>query len=242
MVRYQIILSYDGTEFVGSQRQGLGRTVQGEVEKALRRIGWEGKTILLAGRTDSGVHAEGQVATVDLNWGHSLEDLCKAINTNLPLDIVTRSVNIVPDNFHPRFDAKSRQYRYCIYCAGVRDPFKERYAWRVWPEVTGLQELAKIWIGKHDFAAFGAPAYPNGNTRRTVFNAGWTNDGAEWTFEIEADAFLYHMVRRLVFVQVAAGNGRITTNDLGRALKKPRKLLPGLAPAQGLSLINVKYD
>jgi tRNA pseudouridine38-40 synthase len=250
MARYQIILAYDGTHFVGSQRQADSRTVQGEFEKALRKIGWQGRTIYLAGRTDTGTHASGQVAAFDLDWKHEPDRLQDALNSHLPSDMAVREVKTAADSFHPRFDAASRRYRYRLFCASVRDPLRERYAWRVWPAVSDLRPLAGIWIGSHDFAAFGSPPRANGSTLRRVFSAEWRPDGDEWSFEIRADAFLYRMVRRLVYVQVAAAQGRLEAEMLVRALEKgttPRRMGPGLisaglAPASGLTLVEVRYD
>lgn len=250
MARYQIIVAYDGTGFFGSQRQGRTRTVQSEIEKALRKIGWNGKSILLAGRTDSGVHASGQVAAFDLDWGHGPGQLQKALNANLPADMAVRSVNQVNDRFHPRFDAISRRYQYRLFCQEIRDPLRERFSWRVWPAVADLTSLASIWPGTHDFAAFGSPTTPRGSTVRTVKHAEWRSNGDEWMFEIEADAFLYRMVRRLVYVQVAVGQGRLSVQELvkvfGNASQgwtEPLKCIPaGLAHPSGLSLVEVKYD
>ncbi|MGA2505316.1 MAG: tRNA pseudouridine synthase A [Anaerolineales bacterium] len=254
MARYQIILAYDGTHFLGSQRQGASRTIQGELEKGLCKLGWDGRTVYLAGRTDTGTHAIGQVAAFDLDWGHGLVSLRKALNTYLPRDMAVREVILAADSFHPRFDARSRLYRYRLFCTGVRDPLRERYAWRVWPAVSDLAPLAAIWPGTHDFGAFGTPPRTDGSTVRRVFSAKWTNDGNEWTFDIQADAFLYRMVRRLVYVQVAVGQGRIPAEDLVRALnndpmltrgigKKGQGHLPAsLAPASGLTLVEVRYD
>ncbi|MCS7010190.1 MAG: tRNA pseudouridine(38-40) synthase TruA [Anaerolineales bacterium] len=246
MARYQIILAYDGTGFAGSQRQGKARTVQSELEKALRSLGWTGTSVLMAGRTDAGVHALGQVAAFDLAWRHSLSELRNALNATLPSDMAVRQVICTTDEFHPRFDARSRRYRYRLFCREVRDPLQERYAWRVWPPVTDLTPLASLWIGTHDFAAFGSPTSPKGRTVRTVFDATWQQQEESWTFEIEADAFLYRMVRRLVFLQVAVGQGRLSSEALRQTLEHPEAgtlLLPGgLAPAAGLTLIEVKYD
>lgn len=250
MARYQIILAYDGTDFYGSQRQGRARTVQGELEKALRKIGWTGKSSLLAGRTDTGVHASGQVVAFDLDWGHGLDELRSALNTNLPADMAVRRVDLAPAAFHPRFHAASRRYRYRLFCQDVRDPLRERYAWRVWPPVADLAPLASIWPGAHNFAAFGSPTTPKGGTVRTVCSAAWRLEDGEWTFEIEADAFLYRMVRRLVYVQVAVGQRRAAAEDLARALEgslrvreEALKRIPaGLASPVGLTLIEVKYD
>jgi len=254
MARYQIILAYDGTHFLGSQRQAASRTVQGELEKALRKLGWDGQTVYLAGRTDTGTHASGQVAAFDLDWGHDFDDLHKALNNHLPHDMAVREVKVAADAFHPRFDAISRRYRYRLFCAGVRDPLRERYAWRVWPGVTDLAPLAEIWPGTHDFTAFGTPPRTEGSTVRTVLSAEWQNLGDEWTFDILADAFLYRMVRKLVYVQVAVGQGRLPAETLVRALenstgsvreiqKEAQSRIPAsLAPASGLTLVEVRYD
>ena len=133
MARYQVILVYDGTEFFGFQRQARERTVQGIVEDALRQIGWHGRTILAAGRTDTGVHASGQVIAFDLDWAHSTDDLRNGLNANLPADVAVHQVILGRPDFHPRYDAIARRYRYQIYCQSHRDPLRERYAWRVWP-------------------------------------------------------------------------------------------------------------
>jgi len=250
MERYQIILAYDGTDFVGSQRQAKSRTVQGELEKALRKLSWSGRTVYLAGRTDTGTHASGQVAAFDLDWQHSLEDLLSALNANLPADMAVREVKVAAPKFQPRFDATSRRYRYRLFCQSVRDPLRERYAWRVWPPVTELTPLAKIWPGMHDFAAFGSSQKTGGSTLRTVLFAEWQNHGDEWIFEIQADAFLYRMVRRLVYVQVAVGQGRVQAEELVGVLANgtraksrggSRGIMPGLAPANGLTLVEVCY-
>jgi tRNA pseudouridine38-40 synthase len=245
MERYQIILAYDGTHFVGSQRQPKSRTVQGELEKALRALGWNGRTVYLAGRTDTGTHASGQVVAFDLEWSHSLEDLRNALNANLPDDMAVREVRVAAAKFQARFDATSRRYCYQLFCQCVRDPLRERYAWRVWPPVADLTPLAKIWPGTHDFAAFGSSTRPGGSTMRTILFAEWQNHGDEWTFEIQADAFLYRMVRRLVYVQVAAGQGRVQAETLVRVLQGKAGVpdMPaGLAPASGLTLVEVRYD
>ncbi len=246
MARYQIVIAYDGSDFQGSQRQTRrgcqgGRTVQGELEQALRSLGWQGRSVLLAGRTDRGVHASGQVAAFDLDWRHGLTALQCALNALLPPDMAVRQVQEAPADFHPRFGAIARRYRYRLFCAATRDPLRERYAWRVWPAVADLRPLASLWPGTHDFAAFGRPPHPGGSTRRTVYHAAWEQQDDEWTFDIEADAFLYRMVRRLVYLQVAVGQGRLSQQALVAALGKAAPLLAGLAPPQGLTLVAVRY-
>ncbi|MGB8215612.1 MAG: tRNA pseudouridine synthase A [Anaerolineales bacterium] len=250
MARYQIILAYDGTGFLGSQRQAGARTAQSELEKALRKLGWPGKTVVLAGRTDTGTHASGQVAAFDLDWKHGPEKLQDALNAHLPLDMAVREVKEAADDFHPRFDASSRCYRYRLFCASVRDPLRERYAWRVWPAVGDLTPLADIWPGRHDFAAFGTPTHSGGSTLRTVMAARWQQQADEWLFEVRADAFLYRMVRRLVYTQVAVGQARLPAKTLVKALDDRSEIrqaaqgqIPaGLAPACGLTLVEVCYD
>lgn len=244
MARYQIILAYDGTGLSGSQRQATARTAQSELENALRRLGWQGRSVLLAGRTDTGVHASGQVAAFDLEWNHPLDELVRALNSNLPAEMAVSAAKIVSDDFHPRFDARSRRYRYRLYCQPLRDPLRERFAWRLWPSVDGdaLQEAGKLLIGTHDFAAFGTPPRPGKSTIRTVMRAKWQNQGDEWTFEVQAEAFLYHMVRRLVYVQVVVGQGKFPAQVIADLLEGRQRVIPaGLAPANGLTLVEVTY-
>lgn len=257
MERYQIILAYDGSHYKGFQRQAGARSVQGVVEDALRKLNWPGKSILAAGRTDTGVHAQGQVIAFDLDWKHDPEDLQVALNTYLPSDVVAREVKLVRSTFHPRHDASWRKYLYHLYCQPVRDPLLEPYAWRVWPELdlVVLQAAARPLIGTHDFGAFGSPPQTDGNTVRVVLQADWKQVQPYLVFEITAQAFLYHMVRRIVFMQVAIAEGKLGMNVLHQVLQagknisfntvnKPglsNRLVHGLAPAQGLVLAEVYY-
>ena len=244
MARYQVILAYDGTGFTGSQRQTNSRTVQGELERALRNLGWSGKSVLMAGRTDTGVHATGQVAAFDLEWTHSAEKLLWALNADLPSDLVVKNLFPASADFHPRFDATSREYRYRVFFEPIRDPLRDKFLWRTWPDVDGdaLKRNASIFLGKHDFAAIGSRTTPKGTTVRTVTKAEWKRmpDG-EWQFEVRADAFLYRMVRRLVFVQVSVAQGKCSVEKVQHALSKQGVLLAGLAPAHGLTLVEVTY-
>ena len=254
MARYKLILAYDGTAFAGSQRQAKHRTVQGELEEALRRLGWSGRSVTLAGRTDTGVHASGQVASFELEWVHSLDKLREALNAGLPADMAASKVEIVDANFHPRFDATSRCYRYRLFCGNVRDPLRAKLAWRVWPEINGdmLSEIAEVFLGRHDFAAFGSPPREESSTMRTVMFSEWKKVGDEWQFQVQADAFLYRMVRRLVYVQVAVAQGRCSKETVVKALERPQfkvvgtgpaknEIPAGLAPAHGLTLVEVTY-
>ena len=258
MARYQVVIAYDGTQFAGFQRlhssgkTPTNRTVQGVIETALAHMGWAGKSILSAGRTDTGVHAAGQVVAFDLDWKHSTEDLGKALNANLPPDVAVRSVRVAADDFHPRYNASARRYSYQMFFQPNRDPLRERYAWRVWPavETARMIEAAQMLIGDHDFAAFGTSPRPGGSTLRTVWQAKWlpweqdpwATESTGLRFEIVANAFLYHMVRRLVFIQVQVGQGRQSVQDVVSALAEGSLRLTGLAPAQGLVLMEVSYN
>jgi tRNA pseudouridine38-40 synthase len=247
MARYQLTLTYDGTDFFGSQRQVSKRTVQGELEKALCKLGWTGRSVIMAGRTDTGVHATGQVASFDLVWSHSDDELVRALNAALPADMAVHKTRIVHATFHPRFDASSRCYRYKLFCQSLRHPIRERFAWRVWPAISSqvLAETSKLFLGTHDFSAFGSPTTPKGGTVRTVLKAEWSHpEEDEWHFDVQADAFLYRMVRRLVFVQVALAQGKISAEAITGSLveRSAKKLLAGLAPAHGLTLVEVAYS
>ena len=255
MARYQLTLAYDGTDFFGSQRQASKRTVQGELESALGTLGGPGRSVLMAGRTDTGVHATGQVASFDLDWSHSDEELVRALNAALPADLAVHQARMVHAKFHPRFDASSRRYRYRLFCQALRHPIRERFAWRVWPAINdeALTETAKLFLGTHDFSAFGSPTTPRGGTVRTVMKAEWSQfEEDEWHFEVQADAFLYRMVRRLVYVQVAVAQGKVSAQEITLSLARPAPaenrrggavvtLPAGLAPAHGLTLVEVTY-
>lgn len=240
---YKIILAYNGSAYAGYQLQTGVRTVQAEIEGALKQLGWQGIHVLSAGRTDAGVHARGQVVSFQLDWKHTTEDLLNALNHYLPGDIAVRSVSEAAADFHPRYDAKSRQYRYRIYCQPVRDPLREGFAWRVWPAVNAerMNTAAEVLIGSHDFKAFGSPMSGGGTTTREVFIAGWAGEGDEWQFTITANAFLYHMVRRITFALVAIGQGEAHVDLIAESLHSGELPLNGLAPAAGLVLEEVVY-
>lgn len=245
MGRYKVILAYDGTAFKGMQRQRSARSVQGELETALRKLGWDGKSTWHAGRTDAGVHASGQVVAFDFDWGHDEEALLNALNATLPQDMAARSVSVAAAEFQPRYDAKARRYRYQVFCQPQRDPFRERYAWRVWPavEMKAMQAAAKTLIGTHDFKAFGAPMTKDGPTVRQVMSAEWSQAGEDaFVFEVSANAFLYHMVRRMVGLQVRVGQGLAASGEVAAALDGRSELVQYLAPACGLTLVAVEYE
>lgn len=246
MSRYQAILEYDGTDFLGFQRQAQGRTVQSELEAALGRIGWAGKAVWGAGRTDSGVHASGQVIAFDFDWSHGDDDLLRALNANLPPDVAVKALAVAAPDFHPRFRARGRRYRYSIYNGPVRSPLAARYAWHVWPprlNVESMSAASRALVGRHDFAAFGTDPEGGDSTLRTVSRAEWSHAPEGWLhFEIQADAFLYRMVRSVVGALKKVGAGDLTVAEFEAILNsRDRSRCPPLAPPQGLCLREVLY-
>lgn len=241
-VRYKISLAYHGAAFSGMQRQAQHRSVQGVLEDALRTLGWQGRAVLFAGRTDAGVHASGQVAAFDLEWKHSTASLQNALNAQLPQDVAVQAVEQVGAQFHPRYDARKRSYCYRLYCQPQRDPLREGLAWRVWPapKLRRLQAAARHLRGEHDFVAFGPAPQQGGHTVRTVYAARWHTAGDEFVFEVTSNAFLYHMVRRMVGLQVAVGQGTLEPDEVQRTLGRKQRVRQ-LAPAHGLTLTEVTY-
>jgi tRNA pseudouridine38-40 synthase len=246
MALYKLTLAYDGSEFGGSQRQARRRTVQSELERAAREIGWTGSSMPLAGRTDSGVHARGQVAALELDWRHGPDAMRDALNAHLPTDLAVLCAERVHDGFHPRFGAKARHYRYAIRCSPIRHPLDDRFAWRVWPPVhlRDLRRCARLMIGSRDFGAFGSAARRGAGTLRKVLSSSWSSENGLLRYDVIADGFLYRMVRRLVFVQVAMAQGKCDLEVVRSALRTGRRVpgLPGgTAPSQGLRLMEIKY-
>lgn len=243
--RYRGVLAYDGRAYFGFQRQaGDTPTIQGVIEDAIRRVTRQQVTLAGAGRTDTGVHATGQVIAFDVVWRHSAHDLWRALNANLPGAIVLQSLDEAEAGFHPRFDARSRTYAYTLYTAPVRQPLWDAYAWHV-PvplDMAALQAAAGLLIGRHDFAAFGQP--PQGdNTVREVLRSEWdTLPGTPVRYVIEANAFLHRMVRRIVGALVRVGRGELALETFEAAFRAADGTWPNqTAPAHGLCLIEVTY-
>lgn len=265
MPKFRLTLSYDGTDFSGSQVQPNRRTVQGELEVVLDRITPAPVRVIFAGRTDRGVHAVGQVAAADVPaWSATAQDLQRALNAGFPDDLAAREVAPCAASFNPRFDATWREYRYWI-APGLVSPFLGRYAWmpRADLDAGAVGAAAERFIGTHDFASFagggeGVPwseraGRPRGSTR-TVFHCGcreistgnlWRLDEASRILEIRvvADGFLPRMVRNIVGALVEAGQGRQTPDWIDELLAaRDRRRGSTVAPAQGLTLWRVGYS
>lgn len=237
-------VAYDGTDFRGFQIQAEGRTVQDTLEAALAEITQEQVRVVAAGRTDSGVHALGQVVAFPTQWDRTLDELHRAWNAVLPGDVAVRSLVEVEPGFHPRFDARSRDYRYTVWNHPVRNPLLRRTAlWERKPlDVEAMGQAAETLVGEHDFATFGSP--PQGtNTVRRVLRAEWHSDGARLHLDIEANAFLYRMVRSIVGTLTQVGRGELGIAQFRAAFESGKRALAGpTAPAHGLCLRVVHYE
>jgi tRNA pseudouridine38-40 synthase len=245
-VTYKSIVAYDGTEFEGFQRQKQGiRTVQASLEAALTELGWQESSIRASGRTDRGVHAKGQVISYQLQWSHNPHALTRALNSHLPRDIAVRKTAIAPVDFHPRFSASSRCYRYSCFVDPLRQPLFERYALRLRqaPDAKLMRDAGRLLMGEHDFRAFGPAPHPEGTTVRTVLHADWSEIEGGWlAFDIEANAFLQHMVRRIVALLLEIGFNRASRDELEMLLMDPGARWQGaLAAPSGLCLETVRY-
>ncbi len=245
-MKVRATVSYDGTQFGGFQRQTNARSVQGEIEAALETLSGTRVGLVGAGRTDAGVHATGQVVAFTLDWTHGLAALTKAINVNLPQDVAVRELAECDERFHPRFSAVSRRYEYTIAICAVRKPMMRLYAWQLEHEldVAKMAEAAQHLMGQHDFAAFGS-ATSGESTVREIYRADWAVIGQEpevLRFNIEANGFLFRMVRRIVATLVRVGQGKIGPDEVREILvSREGNQAKGAAPACGLSLVSVKY-
>lgn len=241
--RFWAKVEYDGTDFYGFQVQAAERTVQGEIERALEAVTGAKARVVGAGRTDRGVHARGQVVSFSAVWRHGLPDLHRALNAVLSADASISELDLAPEGFHPRFSALKRAYRYTILNQRWPSPLERRTAWHVTQKLDlgRMVEASRSLIGTHDFATFGQP--PQGeNTVRTVLQAGWQARGPKLWFDIEANAFLYRMVRSIVGTLVLVGWGQLAPQELESfLLARDRSLVKQVAPAHGLCLMRVDY-
>jgi tRNA pseudouridine38-40 synthase len=244
---HRLTISYRGTEFSGwqGQRQANKRTVQECIEAALEKL-WGAKISLQgSGRTDTGVHALGQVASFNAPRRHKAVDLLRALNANLPRDVRIVKAQLVSPAFHARFDARGKTYRYLIWNAFVQDPFTLDTHWHV-PrdlDLPAMRRAARMLLGRHDFASFTSnPGYERESTVRVMKRASLVRKGPELIFHFKADGFLYRMVRNLVGGLVKVGLGKMTVEDFGNVLRACRRsAAPNTAPACGLYLMSVVY-
>lgn len=238
------VVEYDGTDYHGFQIQANALTVQEALEQALAQVLQEHIHIRYAGRTDTGVHATGQVVDFWTRWDRSLEELHRAWNARLPSDVAIRALSTASEDFHSRYSARSRVYRYSIWNHPIRSPIRRwthfHVVWRL--DVERMAETAQVLIGERDFRTLGAPMRPNGSTVRVVKRVDvWRESDAVFV-ETEANAFLRRMARRVVAALVDVGQDRMTADELATALAVADPgALQGTAPALGLCLIRVEY-
>ena len=246
MAAYRVTLAYDGTDFLGWQAQASeARTVQGVVEHVLARLGGGGRVpVAAASRTDTGVHALGQVAAFELDRDMAPDDLARALNGMLPDDVRVVACGKAPAGFHPRKSAVSKLYRYVLDTGPVQVPQRRRYAGHVpWAlEEAVVKAVAAEYVGRRDFASLASSGGSAKTTVRTVMRSEAFFDGKTLVYEVEADGFLRKMVRSLVGGLVAAGRGAWGIDDLRRALEQAdRRAWPPPAEARGLTLVRVDY-
>ena len=258
----KLTIAYNGTRLVGWQRQAQGDSVQAVLEDALARF--EGAPVVVhgAGRTDAGVHALGQVASVRVTCAHDVETLTRALNAQLPDGVRVLRVEEVADGFHARFDARAKTYRYLIRNASFVGPFERPFVWHV-PQpldVAAMRQAANVLVGTHDFAAFQSVGSVTSGTVRTLFSSrvalepdlsvltvtgpdGLPEPGALLVYEVRGDGFLRHMVRTIVGTLVGVGRGWHTPDSIAQVLGGGLRDGAGAtAPPHGLFLVGVDYD
>lgn len=242
---WRLVLEYDGTGFAGWQRQpGTARTVQGVLERAFARVSADAVVVTGAGRTDAGVHAEGQVASVRAATRLDPATLHRALNALLPRDVAVVSLARAPDSFHARRAARSKLYVYRLWAHPIRSPLRERFAlWLREPlDLAALREASALLIGTHDFASFCAAGGAARTTVRTVSRAEWhgTAPGA-LCFAVEGPGFLRHMVRNLVGSLLEVARGRRPPGWIAELLALRDRTRAGpTAPARGLTLVRIE--
>jgi tRNA pseudouridine38-40 synthase len=247
MRNLKLTIQYDGTEYVGWQRQENGPSIQSLFEDALERI--EGARVVVhgAGRTDAGVHALAQVATVELSVAVEPLRLARALNATLPRQVRVLAVEEADPAFHARFSATGKVYEYRIINAPLVSPFLHRYVWHIAQplDFDAMREGAAALVGRHDFAAFRGAGSPVTSTVRTVRAIEWTAGGSydlPLVMRIEGDGFLRHMVRNIVGTLVEVGSGRCPASAIGGILDSRDRMRAGpTAPPEGLFLVRVVY-
>jgi|SRR5690625_356371 len=247
MQKLKCTISYDGTNFSGYQIQPNKRTVQGELEAAIAKIHkGEHVRVYSSGRTDTGVHAKAQTIhftpkghLINVNWK-------RALNSLLPDDIYVYDVTPVADEFHVRFDATAKEYRYFVTITEEHDVFKANYTYQIKDELNlaAMLEGCKYFQGTHDFTTFSsAKATVKGSKVRTLYDVTCNKNGNEYEFIFCGDGFLYNMVRILVGALLDIGRGKISPKEIpGLIEKRDRTLIGDTAPPQGLYLWKVFYE
>lgn len=257
MPTFKLTLAYDGTDFVGWQRQASGTSVQGLLEEALSDLDGRHVPVMGAGRTDAGVHASGQVAGVTLAREIDGSTLIRAVNIRLPPTVRVTGAVGVPASFHARFHARSKTYQYRVWNADVLNPFERAYTWHVPAPALNVEAMAAAAArleGRHDFAAFQAAGAETHDTHRIVLSstlrsaaasgpAGGAGGTALITYEITGNGFLRYMVRTIIGSLVEVGRGRKPDKWISEVLASRERARAGpTAPPEGLFLVRVDYE
>lgn len=244
MRNIKLTLSYDGTDFHGWQRQPALRTVQETLENALEQLTGTRPSTNASGRTDAGVHALGQVVHFLTISRYSNETFVRALNAILPHDVRVLAAEEKPQAFHATLDAKSKVYRYAIDNGAVADVFQRRYCWHVHPrlDAAAMARAGQFLVGRHDFRSF-ETEWPNRTSSvRTIFGLTVERSGSFVTIEVEADGFLYNMVRSIAGTLVLVGAGKRPEGWVADVLAGENRVLAGpTPPAKGLFLVRVCY-
>lgn len=250
MRNLKVVVEYDGTDYHGFAIQDSLRTVQGELERAISTITEASTRVVGAGRTDAGAHALGQVVSFTTEARLPVADMRRALNANLPDDILVCSVEEVREGFHARRSARGRLYRYSLWNAQAPNLWLRRYRYHVEEplDVEAMNEAAKCLTGTRDFAcfAFGLRDYvgsaPRRTTVRTVFDAKWWGSIPELDFDVAGTAFLPHMIRNMVGAMLRVGRGKLTPHEFrGLVEVGAEQLSTWTVPALGLVLVGVEY-
>ena len=245
MRRIRLIIAYDGTDYVGWQYQKNGTSIQEMVEKALQEITGNVISLQGSGRTDSGVHARAQVAHFDTEAKMPADKFSYALNTRLPHDIRVVYSEQAPNDFHARFSAKEKEYRYKILLSPHEDVFSSRYTLHVHApvDIEKMISKANLLVGTHDLAAFKSSGTTVESTVRTIYRSEWVVHNNRLEYQIVGNGFLYNTVRIIVGTFLSIGTGSIPENSIEKALMSCRREDAGqTAPAHGLTLWRVKYS
>jgi tRNA pseudouridine38-40 synthase len=252
MPTFKLTLAYEGTGFVGWQRQAAGTSVQGAVEAALAELAGSDVTVTGASRTDAGVHALGQVASVILNKEIDERSLLHAMNVRLPAAVRVLSTQRMPPEFHARFDARAKTYRYRIWNDDVVSPFEHPYVWHVPAprlDIDAMARAARLFEGRRDYAAFQASGASAATTVRTISSAVvttqavWQSHARVLAFDVRGDGFLRHMVRAMVGTLVEVGRGQHEPDWVDEVVRsRDRTKVGRTVPPSGLFLMGVEYE
>ncbi len=245
MTRYLLTLEYDGAAYAGWQRQKNAVGVQERVEEALGTLLMQKTVVYASGRTDAGVHAEGQAAHFDAPGALEVKRFIYSLNALLPDDIKARSLIPVPDDFHAQYSAKKKTYSYKIYVSETPSPLRRARFFRIAPpfDFDIFEKALAMTEGEHDFRSFGNTGSSQKTSVRTIYSARAVKNGGEITAYITGNGFLYNMVRVVAGAALAAAKGRIALKDIADMLGgAPRPIKVKTLPPHALTLVSVEYD